>query len=92
MPAERLRANANGQIAIGTQRRSSRLRILWEIEVRIAHACRLLSTGNQNIAAVSFDCGFNNLSHFNKQFRLVSGTTPKAYRANLKMVVEANDV
>ncbi len=61
-------------------------------EVRIAHACRLLSTGNQNIAALSFDCGFNNLSHFNKQFRLISGTTPKAYRANLKMVVEANDV
>lgn len=61
-------------------------------EVRVAHACRLLSTGNQNIASISFDCGFNNLSHFNKQFRLVSGSTPKQFRASLKKVVEAGDV
>jgi AraC-like DNA-binding protein/quercetin dioxygenase-like cupin family protein len=57
-------------------------------EVRIAHACRLLNDEHLSIAAVSFDSGFNNLSHFNKQFKLVVGTSPRAFRHNLKQIVE----
>jgi AraC-like DNA-binding protein len=57
-------------------------------EVRIAHACRLLNDEHMSIAAVSFDSGFNNLSHFNKQFRLVVGTSPRAFRHNLKQILE----
>lgn len=57
-------------------------------EVRISHASRLLSTGTQNIAAISFESGFNNLSHFNKQFKAVTGVSPKEFRAQIKKVVE----
>ncbi len=57
-------------------------------EVRIAHACRLLNDEHMSIAAVCFDSGFNNLSHFNKQFKLVVGASPRAFRHNLKQIVE----
>ncbi len=53
-------------------------------EYRIAHACNLLSGDHSGIAAVSYECGFNNLSHFNKQFKYVTGKTPTAYRRHLR--------
>ncbi len=57
-------------------------------EIRIAHACRLLSDEHLSIAAVSFESGFNNLSHFNKQFKNITGESPRVYRKNLKKVVQ----
>lgn len=56
-------------------------------EFKVAHACRLLSDNILSIAAISFESGFNNLSHFNKQFRIVTGTSPSEYRKNLRHVV-----
>jgi len=56
-------------------------------EFRIAYACKLLSEEHSTIAAVSYASGFNNLSHFNKQFKTITGESPTAYRANLKKVV-----
>ncbi len=61
-------------------------------EFRIAHACRLLGDEHMSIGAVSFDSGFNNLSHFNKQFRLVAGTSPSNYRKNLKKLVDSTNL
>lgn len=56
-------------------------------EFRIAHACRLLGDETLTIAAVSFESGFNNLSHFNRQFKNITDLSPRAYRKNLKKVV-----
>lgn len=56
-------------------------------EFRIAHACRLLSDEHLNISSVSLDSGFNNLSHFNKQFKQITGSSPRDYRRNLKKLV-----
>jgi len=56
-------------------------------EFRIAHACRLLGDDSLTIAAVSFDSGFNNLSHFNRQFKNITGISPRDYRKGLKKVV-----
>lgn len=56
-------------------------------EFRIAHACRLLGDDSLTIAAVSFESGFNNLSHFNRQFKSITELSPRAYRKNLKKVV-----
>lgn len=56
-------------------------------EFRIAHACQLLQDESLTIAAVSFDSGFNNLSHFNKQFRAATGVSPREYRSGLRRVV-----
>lgn len=56
-------------------------------EFRIAHACRLLGDDTLTIAAVSFESGFNNLSHFNRQFKNITNLSPRAYRKTLKRVV-----
>ena len=56
-------------------------------EFRIAHACRLLGDDTLTIAAVSFESVFNNLSHFNRQFKSITGFNPRDYRKSLKKVV-----
>lgn len=56
-------------------------------EYRIAHACRLLGDESLSIAAISFDSGFNNLSHFNRQFKAITSLSPREYRKNIKKVV-----
>ncbi len=59
-------------------------------EFRVAHACQLLASGDLTIGAVSFESGFNNLSHFNKKFREITGKTPREYRREKQLVVERN--
>jgi AraC-like DNA-binding protein len=39
------------------------------------------------IVDVCYDSGFNNLSHFNKQFRKNTGVTPSEYRKRFKWLV-----
>jgi AraC-like DNA-binding protein len=52
-------------------------------EVRIGHACKLLNDKNESISQVAFECGFNNLSNFNRSFKIVKNTTPRTYRKEL---------
>lgn len=56
-------------------------------ELRITYACRLLRDADMSIAAISFESGFNNLSHFNKQFKVITGSNPRDYRQELLKVV-----
>ncbi|HRP55533.1 AraC family transcriptional regulator [Agriterribacter sp.] len=50
-------------------------------ELRIRHACKLLSEDDdKTISQVSYACGFNTLSNFNRQFKRHMKMTPKAYR------------
>jgi AraC-like DNA-binding protein/uncharacterized RmlC-like cupin family protein len=48
-------------------------------DYRISQACLLLLE-DRSITEVSFATGFNNLSHFNKTFRRLTGQSPSAYR------------
>lgn len=57
-------------------------------EYRIAYACRLLANEDEGIAAISFESGFNNLSHFNKQFKKITGLSPREYRKGMRKVVQ----
>jgi len=52
-------------------------------EFRIGVACRLLRRPNYSIAQISMHCGFNNLSHFYRQFKKYMRCTPKEYRKTL---------
>ena len=52
-------------------------------ELRLSHAAKLLIEKNESIAGVCYDCGFNNLSNFNRQFRLMYNTSPLSYRKSL---------
>ncbi len=56
-------------------------------EYRVARACNLLAGDSPSISATCFDSGFNNLSHFNKQFKQVTGQTPSEYRRGLRNFV-----
>ena len=51
-------------------------------EIRLGHASRLLIDTTETIAEVSYKCGFNNLSYFNRIFRKKNGCTPKEFRLN----------
>lgn len=50
-------------------------------EVRLGHACRLLCESDNTIADIAFASGFNNLAHFNRQFRRYHHSSPRGYRA-----------
>jgi transcriptional regulator GlxA family with amidase domain len=50
-------------------------------ELRIEHACKLLMVKKEaSIADVAYECGFKNISNFNRQFRVIKEISPKAYR------------
>jgi AraC-like DNA-binding protein len=49
-------------------------------ELKIHKACRALIETTASVTEVAFNAGFNNLSHFNAQFRRVKKTTPLNYR------------
>jgi len=49
-------------------------------KIKIDYSCKLLLNTDLSIVDISYDCGFNNLSHFNKQFRKFIGKTPTQFR------------
>ncbi len=57
--------------------------IQYANEYRLAHARRLLADESMNISEVAMASGFNNLSHFNRQFRASVGHSPTEYRKKL---------
>lgn len=52
------------------------------IEQRIEKAKQLLKQSNYSIIDIALNCGYSSHSHLSKQFRQVTGMTPKAYRLN----------
>lgn len=56
-------------------------------EYRLVHAAKLLHEKQISILDVCFDSGFNNFSHFNKQFKKFTGKTPSIYRNELKFLI-----
>lgn len=49
-------------------------------QLRINAACEALSSGEKRISEIAFDCGYGNLSNFNRQFRKNTGFSPREYR------------
>jgi len=49
-------------------------------KIKTEFACKLLMDPDLNIMEICFDSGFNNLSHFNKQFKKTTGVPPSEYR------------
>ena len=49
-------------------------------KIKIEYSCQLLLNTDLNVLDISYDCGFNNLSHFNKQFKKFIAITPTQFR------------
>ena len=58
--------------------------IKYITQLRIKKACRLLSDSSMTAAEIAFECGFRNISNFNRQFRNAVGCTPVEYRKKLQ--------
>lgn len=58
----------------------------WVNNLRIRYARQLLETTDLNITEVSFECGFETLSYFNRCFKRVTGLTPRAHRQSAERV------
>lgn len=50
------------------------------IDVRLGHASRMLVDSTTSIAEICYECGFNNISNFNRIFKKKKGQSPKTFR------------
>lgn len=57
-------------------------------EYRVVHATKLLAESTMNITDISFECGFNNFSHFNKLFKEFTGKSASIYRSEMKDLIQ----
>jgi AraC-like DNA-binding protein len=54
--------------------------IFFVNEMRIGYACKLLIENRLSISQICFECGFNNISNFNRMFKRQTGFTPGDYQ------------
>lgn len=60
------------------------------IEIRLGYASRMLIDTALSIAEIGFQCGFNNLSNFNRIFKKYKGCSPSEFKENyhkIKVIV-----
>ncbi len=50
------------------------------IDIRLGQAARELVDTSQNISEICYQCGFNNLSNFNRIFKAKRGMSPREFR------------
>ncbi|WP_121809697.1 AraC family transcriptional regulator [Mucilaginibacter kameinonensis] len=49
-------------------------------ETRIGYACKLLGHKETSITDIAYECGFNNVSNFNRFFKVIKKVSPREYR------------
>ncbi len=55
-------------------------------EIRIGYASKLLIEDHSNIAAIAYESGFNNISNFNRQFKVIKKMSPSEYIKNYQKI------
>ena len=53
-------------------------------EIRIGNACKLLIEGAHTVSEISYKCGFNNISNFNRKFKNITGYPPTDYLKKMR--------
>lgn len=51
-------------------------------EIRLGYATRLLIETRKSVSEICYECGFNNISNFNRTFKKKQHTTPSEFRTN----------
>ncbi|MDM8158391.1 AraC family transcriptional regulator [Labilibaculum sp. K2S] len=64
------------------KQRTGKSFVEFVIEIRLGIATRLLIETSKSIAEICFDCGFNNISNFNRIFKKKQDCTPSEFRMN----------
>jgi AraC-like DNA-binding protein len=54
------------------------------VDIRLGFAARMLVDSAKNISEICYECGFNNLSNFNRIFKARRNCTPREFRAMYK--------
>jgi len=54
--------------------------VLFVNEMRIGYACKLLIENHLSISQICFECGFGNISYFNRMFKRQTRCTPGEYQ------------
>lgn len=62
------------------KQRTRKTYITFLNEVRIAQACKLLLNEDHTVSQICYDCGFSNLSNFNRVFKTIHKVSPQSYR------------
>jgi AraC-like DNA-binding protein len=68
------------------KKRTKKTYIDFVNEVRVGHACKLLLTTQMSVLQICFECGFNTVANFNRQFLKIKKTTPSQFRKKLEAV------
>ncbi|MFZ2657577.1 MAG: helix-turn-helix domain-containing protein [Victivallales bacterium] len=50
------------------------------IHLRIRHAEKILQSGSHNITETAYACGFSDSNYFSRQFKRITGMSPRSYR------------
>lgn len=53
---------------------------------RIMHACKLLSETDKTVIEIAFECGYDNTSYFNRQFKRHFKISPTAFRDQIRQI------
>lgn len=64
--------------------RTGRTVIEYIIDIRLGHASRLLVDTTMAISEICYECGFNNISNFNRTFKRKKGCSPSSFRENYR--------
>lgn len=66
------------------RQRTGRTLSEYIVEIRLGYAARMLVDSAKNISEICYECGFNNLSNFNRTFKAKRHYTPRDFREMFK--------
>jgi len=69
------------------KKRTSRTFTDYLNDVRIGYATRMLIETTRSISEICFECGFSNISNFNRLFKKKKGQTPSEFRNNIQQML-----
>jgi len=68
------------------KQRTNKTFIQFLTEIRIENSCKLLSRNNElSIAEIAYQCGFKNISNYNRKFKSIKNLTPTNYRKQMSL-------
>ena len=58
--------------------------------MKINYAKQMLREKNKNITEIAMNLGYNDIHHFSKQFKAITGMSPREYADSIKSRLDDN--